>query len=121
MLSRNKRQAETPTELGVVEGTGSAHEFPDQPSSEVKTVENRTNTYHNGRLITFYQEVTDTTSYTVRGLRYYADYAISVHACHENFTLCSKHAVTSARTKQEGMLSAPNLHFCFFLLMNIFF
>ena len=105
-------------EMGAIDGI----EFPEPANSEVKTVENRTNTYYLGRLATFYQEVTDATSYTVRQVRHYADYAISVYACHENFTLCSKHAVTSARTKQNGtILLQCHVYSNFFIHFFFFF
>jgi insulin receptor len=62
----------------------------------------------NNRLITFYQKVTGT-SYTVVGVRHYAEYTIQVMACHDhdpvrNRTLCSPTAaMTSTRTKKSGM------------------
>jgi insulin receptor len=71
--------------------------------------ENHSNMYDgNNRLITFYQKVTGT-SYTVVGVRHYAEYAIQVMACHDhdpvrNRTLCSPTAaMTSTRTKKSGM------------------
>ncbi|KAI9561263.1 putative insulin receptor [Daphnia sinensis] len=112
IFGRNKRHVDTTTAVG--EHDMNAIEFPeDKPminSSQNQATamianENHTNIYDNNRLITFYQKVTGT-SYTVVGVRHYAEYTIQVVACHEpdpirGRTLCSMTAVTSARTKQS--------------------
>jgi insulin receptor len=117
VLGRKKRQVDTTTEVGEHDTHDShAIEFPeDKPpinsshnqATGIASGENHTNTYDNNRLVTFYQKVTGT-SYTVVGVRHYAEYTIKVIACHDhdpvtNRTLCSLTAVTSARTKQSGM------------------
>jgi insulin receptor len=115
VLGRKKRHVDTTTEIG--DPDNNAIEFPeDKPtinSSHNQAIgiapgENHTNFYDgNNRLITFYQKVTGT-SYTVVGVRHYAEYTIKVIACHDhdpftNRTLCSMTAaLTSARTKQSG-------------------
>ncbi|XP_046460767.1 insulin-like peptide receptor isoform X3 [Daphnia pulex] len=114
VLGRKKRHVDTTTEIG--DPDNNAIEFPeDKPtinSSHNQAIgiapgENHTNFYDgNNRLITFYQKVTGT-SYTVVGVRHYAEYTIKVIACHDhdpftNRTLCSMTAaLTSARTKQS--------------------
>ncbi len=113
VLGRKKRQADTTTETGDHENN-IIEEFPEITinSSHNQAIgivpgENHTNFYDdNNRLVTFYQKVTGT-SYTVVGVRHYAEYTIQVIACHDhdlvrNRTLCSLTAVTSARTKQSG-------------------
>ena len=115
VLGRKKRHIDTTTEIG--EHDNNAIEFPeDKPTinsshnqaNGIVSAENHTNTYDNNRLVTFYQRVTGT-SYTVVGVRHYAEYTIKVIACHDhdpvsNRTLCSlTAALTSARTKQSGM------------------
>lgn len=99
---------------GIADGEGAgddgAHalnEFPQNlnVSQQVETPENRTNVFHRDRLIEFTQKVTGT-SYTVTGLRHYAEYTIIVFACqdpppHRPNPVCSKTALTSARTKQN--------------------
>ena len=112
---RNKREVDTTTEVGQ-NGVVDDHEFPEpqfqqDPSTAKLASENYTNTYDgSNRLITFYQKVTST-SFTVVGVRHYAEYTIQVYACHDpdanNATLCSMTAVTSARTKQSGMRFSP--------------
>ncbi len=110
---RNKREVDTTTEMGQ-NGVIDELEFPENtpiyqqdPATAKLASENYTNTFDlSNRLITFYQKVTGT-SYTVVGVRHYAEYTIQVLACHDpdhfkNVTLCSMTAVTSARTKQSG-------------------
>ncbi|EFX63421.1 putative insulin receptor [Daphnia pulex] len=115
ILGRKKRQADTTTETGDHDNNHDnniVEEFPEVTinSSHNQAIgivpgENHTNTYDNHRLVTFYQKVTGT-SYTVVGVRHYAEYTIQVIACHDhdpvrNRSLCSLTAVTSARTKQS--------------------
>ena len=115
VYGRKKREADTTTESGDHENN--LIEFPDDkpminsshnPAIGIVPGENHTNTYDNNRLVTFYQKVTGT-SYTVVGVRHYAEYTIKVIACHDydplrNRTLCSvTAALTSVRTKQSGM------------------
>lgn len=123
VLGRKKRQVDTTTEVGEHDTHDShAIEFPeDKPpinsshnqATGIASGENHTNTYDNNRLVTFYQKVTGT-SYTVVGVRHYAEYTIKVIACHDhdpisNKTLCSlTAALTSARTKQSCMHSHIN-------------
>ncbi|KAI9561261.1 putative insulin receptor [Daphnia sinensis] len=105
IVGRYKRQIE------LNDHDMNAIEFPEENpminssnnQASMTAKEYHTNTYDNNRLVTFYQEVTGT-SYTVVGLRHYAEYTIEVVACHDpigNTRLCSKTAVTSARTKQS--------------------
>ncbi|KZS17897.1 Tyrosine-protein kinase receptor [Daphnia magna] len=112
IFGRNKRHVDTTTAVG--EHDMNAIEFPEEKpminSSQNQATamianENHTNIYDNNRLVTFYQKVTGTT-YTVVGVRHYAEYTIQVVACHDpdpvrGRTLCSMTAVTSARTKQS--------------------
>ena len=112
---RKKRQVGTTTEI-LDQENNLFSEFPEEKptinSSHNQAIgivpgENHTNTYDNNRLVTFYHKVTGT-SYTVVGVRHYAEYTIQVIACHDhdpvrNRTLCSLTAVTSARTKQSGI------------------
>jgi insulin receptor len=119
VFGRKKRQVDTTTENG--ENDSHAIEFQDKPTNYsshnqatgIASGENHTNTYDNNRLVTFYQKVTGT-SYTVVGVRHYAEYTIKVIACHDhdpisNKTLCSlTAALTSARTKQSCMHSHIN-------------
>jgi len=73
--------------------------------------ENRTNTYEDNRLVTFYRNVTGTTS-TLVGVHHFTRYTIQVVACHDhdpvrNRILCSETAaITSARTKKNGMFNS---------------
>lgn len=78
---------------------------PDPAYSKGAT-ENVPDTHHLTRLKTFFRNVTGM-SCTVTGVRHYAEYTIHVRACQgfnpmTNMSLCSKTAVTQARTKQNG-------------------
>jgi insulin receptor len=133
---RKKRRADAMTETGDHDNNHDnnvVEEFPEITinSSHNQAIgivpgENHTNTYDNHRLVTFYQKVTGT-SYTVVGVRHYAEYTIQVIACHDhdpvrNRSLCSLTAVTSARTKQSGKYLFFYLSFvCDYLVCNFDF
>lgn len=110
---------------GLNNGNGNLpYEFPDSASSSglvsEKAGENHTDTFYQNRLERFRRQVTAppgalTISTIVVQVRHYAEYTIEVYACHDpdpyhrepNTTLCSRTAVTSARTRQLGNARHP--------------
>ena len=126
MIPRAKREINTDAanNNGLSNGVSGnlPEEFPDTANGNglipEKAGENHTDTFYQGLLEKFRRQIDVTPgalsiSTTVLHVRHYAEYTIEVYACHDpdplknNTTLCSRTAVTSARTKQKGVLPLP--------------